>query len=181
MLDAFGRVSRPLTATRQTVGDPSFRLWTGKAELFDVVPGTYTIELTGFDKAGQVVVKRSVRLLHGDRAAAVREQDPSPMVEHTGPPTPQGETPRGRREAVELGTLFVPEAARPGERLPLFVHFHGAPWLAETAARAWPGAVVACSSVPARASTAGVRDGRGVRPAARQARAKAGCRWARSG
>jgi hypothetical protein len=51
-------------------------------------------------------------------------------------PRLKDEKPGGNREALTVGTLFVPEGVRPADKAPLFVHFHGAPWLAEaTAAR----------------------------------------------
>ena len=62
-------------------------------------------------------------------------QFPSPMVEHTRrhPRLERGE-PAGRREALSIGSLFVPEALRGRERMPLLIHFHGATWLPEAAA-----------------------------------------------
>lgn len=66
-------------------------------------------------------------------AFAQQAQNPSPMVEHTRthPRLKEG-TPPGRREPLELGTLFVP--AKLKGRAPLFVHFHGGTWLPEVAA-----------------------------------------------
>src|SRR5262249_14862945 len=46
------------------------------------------------------------------------------------------ETPKGRRFPLEVGTLFLPEGLKVEGTVPLFVHFHGAPWLPETAAAA---------------------------------------------
>jgi hypothetical protein len=43
------------------------------------------------------------------------------------------EKPPGRREKLSLGTLFIPKPAR-GKALPVFVHFHGPSWIAESAA-----------------------------------------------
>ncbi len=59
-------------------------------------------------------------------------QNPSPMVEHTRAHgrVQQVEVP-GRRSKLPLGTLLVPDGARPR---PLVVHFHGAAWLAEWSA-----------------------------------------------
>jgi hypothetical protein len=66
-------------------------------------------------------------------AFAQQAQNPSPMVEHTrAHPRLKEETPPGRREPLELGTLFVP--AKLKGRAPLFVHFHGGSWLPEVAA-----------------------------------------------
>ncbi|MBI1763530.1 MAG: hypothetical protein HYR56_19065 [Acidobacteria bacterium] len=62
-------------------------------------------------------------------------QNPSPMVEHTRahPRLPQ-ETPAGRREKLELGTLFIPAKLTLKPQTPLFIHFHGGTWLPEVAA-----------------------------------------------
>jgi len=73
---------------------------------------------------------------------ASQTQNPSPMVEHTrAHPRLKQETPPGRREKLELGSLFIPaKLERRGDRkgaaarLPLFVHFHGGTWLPEVAA-----------------------------------------------
>lgn len=65
-------------------------------------------------------------------AVGQQSQNPSPMVEHTrAHPRLKQESPAGRREKLELGTLFVPAKARKGR---LFVHFHGGAWLPEVAA-----------------------------------------------
>ena len=64
---------------------------------------------------------------------AQQTQNPSPMVEHTRAHTrlPQ-QTPAGRREPLELGTLFIPaNVSRPSRVL---LHFHGPAWIAEVAA-----------------------------------------------
>ncbi|HYL74241.1 MAG TPA: hypothetical protein VEU96_08540 [Bryobacteraceae bacterium] len=69
-------------------------------------------------------------------AAAFAQQNPSPMVEHTRDHSRlQQETPAGRREKLSTGALFIPETIRTAKRLPLFIHFHGAAWVAEIAAR----------------------------------------------
>jgi hypothetical protein len=67
--------------------------------------------------------------------AAQQPQNPSPMVEHTrAHPRLEEGRPAGRREALALGTLFLPVKCRGKARVPLVVHFHGAPWIAEVAA-----------------------------------------------
>ena len=67
--------------------------------------------------------------------SAQQPQNPSPMVEHTrAHPRLKQETPPGRRETLELGTLFVPAKLKFKGTLPLFVHFHGGTWLPEVAA-----------------------------------------------
>jgi len=66
---------------------------------------------------------------------AQQSQNPSPMVEHTrSHPRLTEETPAGRREKLELGTLFLPEKLKPQTVTPLFIHFHGGTWLPEVAA-----------------------------------------------
>jgi len=68
---------------------------------------------------------------------AQQSQNPSPMVEHTRP-HPRQEQPAaplpGVRVAIPSGTLFVPARLAHHKQMPLFIHFHGAPWLAESAA-----------------------------------------------
>ena len=62
-------------------------------------------------------------------------QNPSPMVEHTRehPRLPE-ETPPGRRDKLELGTLFVPADLKAAKAAPLLFFFHGGDWLPELAA-----------------------------------------------
>jgi len=72
------------------------------------------------------------------RALAQQAQNPSPMVEHTRAHTRLSETkPPGRREALGLGTLFLPErlVPKPGQTrtAPLAVVFHAGTWLPEVA------------------------------------------------
>jgi hypothetical protein len=72
-------------------------------------------------------------LLAAVSATAQQSQNPSPMVEHTrAHPRLKEEAPPGRREPLELGTLFVPAGLKP--RAALFIHFHGGTWLPEVAA-----------------------------------------------
>ncbi|MEZ5416046.1 MAG: hypothetical protein R2708_01715 [Vicinamibacterales bacterium] len=80
-------------------------------------------------------------------------QHPSPMSDTTRPhPRLAEQTPAGRRAPVGEGTLFLPPAAR-GPRLPLVLHFHGAPM-----ARGAPGGEPAASGGP-RHLPAGQRPG----------------------
>jgi hypothetical protein len=68
-------------------------------------------------------------------AVAQQGQNPSPMVEHTREhPRLKEEKPEGRREKLDVGTLFLPAGLKPEGKVPLFVHFHGAAWLPEVAA-----------------------------------------------
>jgi hypothetical protein len=65
-------------------------------------------------------------------ARAQQPQNPSPMVEHTrAHPRLKEETPAGRREKLDLGTLFLPAHGR--ARAILFF-FHGGAWVPEVAA-----------------------------------------------
>jgi hypothetical protein len=65
-------------------------------------------------------------------AQAPAPQNPSPMTETTRPHPRAGRyDPPGRRHALSTGTLFVRLGLAPAARLPLIVHFHGAPWLVE--------------------------------------------------
>lgn len=66
---------------------------------------------------------------------AQQPQNPSPMVEHTRThPRLKEEKPPGRREALELGTLFQPAKLKLKSPVPLLVFFHGGTWLPEVAA-----------------------------------------------
>jgi hypothetical protein len=76
-------------------------------------------------------------------AAMPQQQNPSPMVEHTrAHPRLAQEAPPGRREKLTTGSLFIPAKLLKAKRMPLFVHFHGAHWLAEVAARDARSAVI---------------------------------------
>jgi Carbohydrate family 9 binding domain-like len=63
--DEAGKVRKTTTGSRKTV-DGGFVLWTGSWELFDLPPGTYTVELTALDKEGKVVTSRTEKVLHGN-------------------------------------------------------------------------------------------------------------------
>jgi hypothetical protein len=67
--------------------------------------------------------------------AALAQQNPSPMVEHTREhPRLTKTTPAGRRMPLELGTLFVPEKVAQKSAVKLLLFFHGGDWLPEYAA-----------------------------------------------
>jgi hypothetical protein len=146
VIDADGKVRKTTAGGRTTLEGSGFVLWRGQWELFDLPAGTYTVEISALDRDGKPVVTRSIKLAHGEEPAARAAQNPSPMVEHARThPRLKQETPGGRREKLSTGTLFVPEGLK-GERVPLFVHFHGAPWLAEVAAaKCGKAAVIAVS------------------------------------
>jgi len=68
-------------------------------------------------------------------ALAQQPQNPSPMVEHTRAHLRlREETPSGRRETLELGTLFLPAGLKLRTGLPVLFFFHGGSWLPEVAA-----------------------------------------------
>jgi hypothetical protein len=70
-------------------------------------------------------------------------QNPSPMVEHTrAHPRLTSAAPSGQRDALEVGTLFVPDRLRLKSRTPLFIHFHGGPLVPEIAAATIGGTAV---------------------------------------
>jgi hypothetical protein len=66
---------------------------------------------------------------------AQQPQNPSPMVEHTRAHIRliQSEPP-GRREALELGSLYIPKRLIKRKSNPLLVFFHGGTWVPEVAA-----------------------------------------------
>ena len=85
-----------------------------------------------------LVLGAAAAALGAPAALAQQAQNPSPMVEHTRAHPRLVETkPPGRREALELGTLFVPErlAPKPGQArtAPLAVVLHAGTWLPEVA------------------------------------------------
>ena len=71
-------------------------------------------------------------------AAAQQAQNPSPMVEHTRPhprlTKPDPPLPGQRHKLAPAGTLFIPQKLVGRRTIPLFVHFHGGPWIPEVAA-----------------------------------------------
>lgn len=108
-------------------------------------------------------------------------QNPSPMVEHTrAHPRLREERPAGRREGLELGTLFLPAGLKLKSPVPLFVHFHGGSWLPEVAAaRAGGTAVVAVQAGAGSAAYARpFADARRFGALLAEAEAKAGVRFA---
>jgi len=78
-------------------------------------------------------------------------QSPSPMVENTRAyERQQQRTVPGERIATPLGELVLPPRSKPGSKLPLVIHFHGEPWLAEQSVRrALPKAAVLAVQVGA--------------------------------
>jgi hypothetical protein len=77
----------------------------------------------------------SLVLLLSSLTAIQQPQNPSPMVEHTrAHPRIAQTSPPGRRETLEVGTLFIPQKLTSRRVLPLLVFFHGGRWLPEVAA-----------------------------------------------
>jgi hypothetical protein len=77
----------------------------------------------------------------GEGEAAVKGQNPSPMVELTRPHHRlKEERPPGKRIVLRIGTLFVPEKL--AEKAPLVIHFHGGTWIPEIAAARVGAAVI---------------------------------------
>jgi hypothetical protein len=135
ILDRAGKVRKTTGGTRRTLAGSGFVMWTGQWELFDLPPGGYTVELRALSKGGAVIAARSVQVIHGDAAGPAKDQNPSPMTDHTRPhPRLEKDKPAGRRLSLDLGTLFLPEGLSLKGDVPLFVHFHGGTWLPEVAA-----------------------------------------------
>ncbi len=66
---------------------------------------------------------------------AAEPQNPSPMVEHTrAHPRLKEEHPAGKREKLEAGTLFIPQATVGQKDAPLLIFMHGGTWIPEIAA-----------------------------------------------
>jgi len=65
-----GKVRKTTTGSRKELEGSDFVLWTGSWELFDLPPGTYTLELTAFDKDNRVLTVRKVTFLHGEPATS---------------------------------------------------------------------------------------------------------------
>jgi hypothetical protein len=104
-------------------------------------------------------------------------QNPSPMVEHTRAHQRLAEEhPQGRREKLELGTLFLP-AGKP--RAVLFF-FHGGTWLPEVAAARNGMAVVSVQAGSGSSTYARLfEDAERFRRLLTEAEAKAGFRFER--
>src|SRR5580704_17058474 len=74
-------------------------------------------------------------LVLASAAYAQQAQNPSPMVEHTrAHQRLKEETPPGRREKLDLGTLFIPAGVKARAGVPVLLFFHGGTWLPEEAA-----------------------------------------------
>ena len=111
-------------------------------------------------------------------ARAQQPQNPSPMVEHTRAHLRLKEqSPPGRREGLDLGTLFIPAHTRPTT---LLIFFHGGTWLPEVAAARNRTAVVSVQAGSGSGSYAHLFADESRFPALlNEAQAKAGRRFTR--
>jgi hypothetical protein len=69
IIDRNGKVLKTTSGTGKPLHAPGFVLWMGSWELFDLRPGTYTVELTATEKAGKILTARTEQLLHGEKLA----------------------------------------------------------------------------------------------------------------
>ena len=106
------------------LAETGFTIWTGKWEVNDLPQGYYAVEVTAKDKDGKVITQRTDTIYHGDKSAP--KDKPRERL--------QQETPKGRREKLSLGTLFIPDGLKTDGPVPLFVHFHSVAWIPEVAA-----------------------------------------------
>src|SRR5437016_1226700 len=68
-------------------------------------------------------------------AHAQQPQNPSPMVEHTrAHPRLKEQAPPGRREKLDIGTLYLPAGLKLADGAGVLFFFHGGTWLPEVAA-----------------------------------------------
>jgi Carbohydrate family 9 binding domain-like len=68
LLDAKGMAFKPTAGNKQTLEGSGLVLWKGQWELFDLPPGSYTLELTALAKDGTVLAKRTAPVAHGEAA-----------------------------------------------------------------------------------------------------------------
>src|SRR5713101_7397170 len=69
---------------------------------------------------------------YAQQAPSPMPQNPSPMVDSTRPhPRMTKQEVAGQRFSLSVGTLYLAPGWRHRPKVPLIVHFHGAPWLVE--------------------------------------------------
>jgi len=114
-------------------------------------------------------------------AHSQQAQNPSPMVEHTRAHRRLVETsPPGRREKLDLGTLFLPAGLRLAKRPAILFFFHGGSWLPEVAAARNHLAVVSVQAGAGSAAYAQLfSDPQRFLGLLREAESKAGTRFGR--
>jgi hypothetical protein len=120
-------------------------------------------------------------LLVFSAALGQQAQNPSPMVEHTRahPRLPQ-ESPAGRREKLDLGTLFLPANLKAAGRTQILFFFHGGTWLPEAAAAGNQVAVVSVQAGSGSAAYARLfNDPQRFLALLKEAESKAGMRFGR--
>ncbi len=79
-------------------------------------------------------MRRWLPILAAGAALAQQAQNPSPMVEHTrAHPRLEEQSPPGRREKLDLGTLYLPPGLHAGKHATVLFFFHGGTWLPEVA------------------------------------------------
>ena len=114
--------------------------------------------------------------LYGQQA-----QNPSPMVEHTRAHRRLvQQSPPGKRERLDLGTLFVPAGVRLTRRPAILFFFHGGTWLPEVAASQNHVAVVSVQAGAGSGTYAQLfNDSKRFPALLHEAEAKAGTRFGR--
>src|SRR5436190_1382875 len=112
-------------------------------------------------------------------AFAQQPQNPSPMVEHTrAHPRLKEQTPPGRREKLEIGTLYLPAGLKLADGAGILFFFHGGAWLPEVAAARNRVALVAVQSGAGSATYARqFNDPQRFMTLLREAQTKAGIRF----
>jgi hypothetical protein len=135
------------------------------------------VATTGRNRGRAGVLRLALYALALGSLAAQQAQNPSPMVEHTRAHQRLTEQhPAGRREKLELGTLFLP-VVKP--RAVLFF-FHGGTWLPEVAAARHRTAVVTVQAGAGSATYARLfEDPRRFQRLLTEAETKAGVRFQR--
>jgi hypothetical protein len=102
------------------------------------------------------------------------------MVETTrAHPRLKEDKPKGRRDKLTVGTLFVPDNLKLDGTIPLFIHFHGGTWLPEVAAATRGRAAVISVQLGAGSSVYGkaFADPKTFGELLREAETKAGVRF----
>ena len=114
-------------------------------------------------------------------AFAQQAQNPSPMVEHSRAHTRlKEETPAGRREKLDLGTLFLPAGLTARHGVPVLFFFHGGSWLPEVAAARDHVAVISIQAGPGSGSYVRLfEDSKRFLGIVEEAESKAGIRFGR--